>query len=162
MIASKNLSLGLGVTAVSSGSEGAEDLQAKRREIERTLKDQTMAQAQTRWGLGVGNPGLEAALIMVGQRCGDGASLDDEMVDVSELVELESERGLLEGGGKGLQGRVNSGERSATRNFCVWGATWILTDGNIARHKSSRNALVSFLPKRTAAQMQTTDKRCSG
>lgn len=109
-------------TAVSFESEGVEDLQAKRREIERTLKGQSKAQAQR--GLGFGSPSLEAALIMVGQRSGEGTSLDDEMVDVSEFVELGSGRGVLEGGGKKLQGRVklsHSGERSVTRNFCSGG-----------------------------------------
>lgn len=159
MTASKNSGLGL---SAGSDSEGVKDLEAKRREIERTLKDQFKTQAQTQPGLGFGSSGLEAALTRMGKRNGEGTileSVDDEMVDVSELVELG---GVLE---ENLQGRMNlsySEERCVTRNFRIRETTRILTNGNIARRQSSRNTLVSFLPKRTTLKMQTTDNRCSG
>lgn len=84
------------VTATSSESESAEDIVAKRREIERKLREQVKVQARARQTLQYGNTSLEeSALARVRRRksgeAGDLAPvMDEEMVDVNEVVELGS------------------------------------------------------------------------
>lgn len=164
--ASKNASPGPSTTVVSANCE-SEGVGAKRRQIEGKLKDQLKAQAQIRPRLEFGSPGLdESALVRARKRNGEIINLaaelvDDEMVDVSELVELGSEDEVMEGGVEKIQVQVNlshSRERFVTQKLVFREATRMLTDGNIARHQNSHKAPVSFLLKRTTAQMQTVDK----
>lgn len=115
-----------------SESEGVEDLKVKRREIERTLKDQFKTQARVRPGVKFCSPGIEeSALVMARRGGGEGASLemvDGEMVDVDELVELGGENG-----GK-PHARNYSGERSITQTSCILEEAWSLTCDDIVQH----------------------------
>lgn len=117
---SKDAGLGISATAstTSTGSEGMEDLKAKRREIERTLKDQFKTQARIQSGVGFCSSGIEDSTLTMARRgSGEGASLemvDGEMVDVGELVELGGENG------RKPHARNYSGERSITRASCIW------------------------------------------
>lgn len=134
--ASKGASLGISATgnAANSEPEGVEDLNARRREIERTLKDQLNVQARIRPGVAYGSPDLEDSALAVRRRSDGGVSLglvDNEMVDVGELAELDS----------GSEGKIQprgdlsySGERSVIRNFCTCDAARALTADNIVRH----------------------------
>lgn len=139
--ASKNASLGISATgnAANSEPEGVEDLNARRREIERTLKDQFNVQARIRPGVAYGSPDLEDSALAVRRRSDGGVSLglvdnemvDNEMVDVGGLAEL----------GSGSEGKIQprgdlsySGERSVIRNFCTCDAARALTADNIVRH----------------------------
>lgn len=114
MNTSKDAGLGISATAgtAGSGSEGVEDLKAKRQEIERTLKNQFGTQAWIRPGVGFCSSGIEdSALAMARRGSSEGASLemvDGETVDVGGLVELSGENG------GNPHARNYSGERSIT------------------------------------------------
>lgn len=156
-------------TAANSESENVEDLATKRREIEKQLKDQLRAQAQARPALGYDGAGTEeSALSRVRRKSGEITSVtvtptDDEMVDVSELVELRSEGEDREGE---LQAQVNlsyNGERytapdptspkNSTRHADSFG-----TCGK-AQSRSLPKSQVSYQPNTTTAHPQTMDTR---
>lgn len=152
-----------GALATSSDSESAEDLAAKRREIEAKLKVKFKAQRRGHASAKYRNASLEEPVLArvrggVGEVLDAAAGTDDDMVDVSELIELRSDD---EGGEEEIQAQVNLSY--SEERFATWGFNRlrkgsriliVFVSVGVVQAQRSRRSRVSFLPNRTTAKSQ--------